>query len=113
MAGKNAFRATTKFEDYPPEPRLVLFHMIGCGHCDRLRPEWDAAVPRVLDEFESRGLSVHEWESTQIVPVTSRRFSLEGFPTIMLLHPSGESVQAQPVRHTSDSIVEFVREQFK
>jgi len=73
-------------EGFKGRKSLLLLHMEGCGHCEKLMPEWDkftqmnntSIVTKAVEKDDDRALV--------------KRYGVEGFPTILLLGSNGEKL---------------------
>ena len=63
---------------------IVFFHMTGCGHCEKMKPEWDKFVNGNPD-VSSRMVEAKEGDEANKLGITS-------YPTILMLNSSGEKV---------------------
>ena len=54
--------------------KLVLFHADWCGHCKKMKPDWD----KVKSEFPNRCQDI---ESEQITQEHRDKYDIKGFPT--------------------------------
>ena len=58
--------------------KVVYFYMNGCGHCNTFSPIWDEFI-------QSCPISTEEIESDDIGEARMKKYSISGFPTIVLL----------------------------
>lgn len=57
------------------QPVIVFFYMIGCPHCEHMKPTWE----KFKSKAKSRGVSVQEIESSNVKPEDN----VQGFPTVV------------------------------
>lgn len=88
---------------------LVLFHMIGCGHCDALMPTWD----EVSKSFPSSlKIEASEASISTDLKVDSDKLmkwkaeNVRGYPTIVKVQ--GGNIIEYDGERTKQSILDFV-----
>ncbi|KAK4532571.1 hypothetical protein CCYA_CCYA12G3428 [Cyanidiococcus yangmingshanensis] len=85
---------------------LVKFVAPWCGHCKRMKDDWDAAAKALSDQ---KGLLVGEVDATVETKLRDR-FDIRGFPTIKLF-VDGKPVADYNGERTTDALVSFVKRQ--
>ena len=82
---------------------IVLFHMEGCGHCEKLMPTWD-----VFEKNYSTNTHVHigKINVTQ-KPEAAEQYGIESFPTIVYINDE-EIVDVYQGDRTYNSLVQFL-----
>jgi thiol-disulfide isomerase/thioredoxin len=63
---------------------VVYFYMIGCPHCEAMRPAWEDAKKKL----KKGGMEVNEKESKQVGPMDG----VQSFPTVVA-YKAGEEVK--------------------
>jgi protein disulfide-isomerase-like protein len=81
---------------------LVAFTAPWCGHCTRLRPEWEAAAQQLRDEPVLLG-----WLDATKYTDLAQQYQVKGYPTIKLFSP-GAAVQDYPGERMAGAIVQFM-----
>jgi protein disulfide-isomerase A6 len=81
---------------------LVAFTAPWCGHCTRLRPEWQAAAQQLRDEPVVLG-----WLDATKYTDLAQQYQVKGYPTIKLFSP-GATVQDYPGERAAGAIVQFM-----
>lgn len=90
-------------EGYTGKKSLLLLHMEGCGHCDKLMPEWDkftqmnntSIVTKAIEKDEDRSLV--------------KKYGVEGFPTILLLDSNGKKLDTYNGDRNSQSLLSYCK----
>lgn len=59
--------------------KLLLFHADWCGHCKKMKPDWD----RVKSEYPGRCEDV---ESNNITQEHRDNYNIKGYPTIFIIN---------------------------
>lgn len=92
------------------QPALVLFHMTGCGHCERMMPEWDKLADVDL------GVRVEKVNGPENPPVCKKN-NVNGFPTIIYFK-DGDKMNSDSSNkvvfegdRSVDGFVDFVHQQ--
>ena len=80
---------------------LVLFHMKGCGHCDKMMPEWDA-----FEKDNNTGVSSKKLERSEAGGLLEKH-NVGGFPTILLLDNNDNKVAAYNGERTKQGFLAF------
>lgn len=62
------------------EKQLVLFYADWCGHCKKLKPDWDEAATAVGSE---KMIKVNVGDGTPEQVKTMNTYGIKGFPTIL------------------------------
>jgi len=64
----------------PDEKQLVLFHADWCGHCKKIKPDWDEVAGQVGD---GKMIKVNVGDGTEEQKKTMAKYGIQGFPTII------------------------------
>ena len=65
---------------------LFVYHP-SCGHCERMKPDWEnleKTASTLPDTYQL--ITIH----ADAVPHIKKRFSVNGFPTLLTLHKGGK-----------------------
>jgi hypothetical protein len=76
---------------------VVYFYMIGCPHCEAMRPAWDDAKKKL----KKGGAEVSEKESQQVKPDDG----VSSFPTVVKYESGQEVKRIEGSRDKGDQIV--------
>jgi thiol-disulfide isomerase/thioredoxin len=76
---------------------VVYFYMIGCPHCEAMRPAWDDAKKKL----KKGGVSVEEKESKQVSPDDG----VSSFPTVVVSKNGEEVKRIEGSRESGSEIV--------
>lgn len=79
------------------QPTVVYFYMIGCPHCEAMRPAWEDAKKKL----KGKKMNVMEKESHE---VTSED-NVQGFPTIVIRKNGKEVKRIEGERNSSGEIL--------
>lgn len=93
-----------KTENYSSR-QIVLFHLPGCGHCERLRPSWN----KLVSDFSNNSLVSFKEVSGDLEPEEVQKYNITGFPTILQLD-SGVKVRTYTGDRSLESLKLFVEE---
>lgn len=82
---------------------LVLFSMVGCGHCEDIKPTWDLLVNNYgnNDYIEIKQIVAQEH------PDIVKQYGVTGFPTILALH-NGKVLKKYEGDRSYESLVKFM-----
>ena len=85
--------------------QVIFFHMNGCGHCTKFKPEWS--------KFESKaaslGVSTKQIEASDASGEELRKkYKVEGYPTVVLVQ-GGQHKTFEGDR-TADALEKFVKD---
>lgn len=76
---------------------VVYFYMIGCPHCEAMRPAWEDAKKKL----KKGGAEVKEKESQQVTAVDG----VSSFPTVIAYKSGQEEKRIEGSRENGDQIV--------
>lgn len=69
----------------PDGRRLVFFYANWCGHCQKMKPEWDKLVQKYNQTYQ-----LEQYEADEHKDIMKKE-QIEGFPTIKLYKADGTS----------------------
>jgi thiol-disulfide isomerase/thioredoxin len=84
------------------EKQLVLFYANWCGHCKKMKPDWDSASQEVGNE---KMIKVDVGEGTSEQKKMMEKYDVQGFPTILVFE-NGEYVSKHEER-SKESFLDF------
>ncbi|XP_067937992.1 protein disulfide-isomerase A5-like [Watersipora subatra] len=83
---------------------LVMFYAPWCGHCKKMKPDYETAATALKDEGEEGKLAaVDATESTDL----GERYGVKGFPTVIYFRDGIQMWQVSA--RTADKIIEFMK----
>jgi thiol-disulfide isomerase/thioredoxin len=90
-------------EGFEGHTTLLLNHMKGCGHCEELMPEWD--------KFESQNDTIIKTKKVEVNddPSVAKKYGVKGFPTILLIGPTGEKLDTYEGTRDSNGLLSYVK----
>ena len=83
---KQLMKSREGLEGQNNQKTLLLCHMNGCGHCDKLMPDWDKFARGNKTDILTKKVEVGD------DPSYAKKYKVEGFPTILLLGSNGEKL---------------------
>ncbi|ADX06678.1 putative disulphide isomerase [Organic Lake phycodnavirus] len=84
------------------DKQLVMFYADWCGHCKKIKPQWDEASTEIGNE---KMIKVNVGEGTPEQKELMEQYDVNGFPTILIFE-NGQSKGPFPSRDKS-SFLEF------
>lgn len=84
------------------DKQLVLFYANWCGHCKKMKPDWDSASQEVGNE---KMMKVDVGEGTPEQKKMMEKYDVQGFPTILVFE-NGEYVSKHEER-SKKSFLDF------
>lgn len=84
------------------DKQLVLFYANWCGHCKKMKPDWDSASQEVGNE---KMIKVDVGEGTSEQKKMMEKYDVQGFPTILVFE-NGEYVSKHEER-SKESFLDF------
>jgi protein disulfide-isomerase-like protein len=75
--------------------KLVLFYADWCGHCKKIKPEWDKTAKKV-NKDDTLMIKVNCGEGTDKDQEIMKKYKIEGYPTII------KFVNGKPQEYTGD-----------
>jgi len=99
-----AFNCYTRTrEGFDGSKELLLLHMNGCGHCEKLMPEWKNFVANNDTNIKPRDVEMNE------DPDLIKKYNVKGFPTILLLGENGKKLDTYDGPRTSDGLLNYCK----
>jgi len=90
-------------EGFDGQKTLLLCHMDGCGHCDKLMPEWDSFTRANKTDILTKKVEANEDSSLM------KKHEVEGYPTILLLGSNGEKLDTYDGDRTKDGLLSYIQ----
>lgn len=91
-------------EGFTGPKELVLVHMTGCSHCEKLMPQWIAAKSENPTDIQMRKVERLEGDG----PELCEKHDVQGFPTILLLQ-GGELVDRYSGDRTKEGLINYLK----
>lgn len=85
--------------------QLVLFYAPWCPHCKTMMADWDKFAAE--NKSSVKAIKVNSDEKPDLV----KEYSVQGFPTILLLDASGKNIATYEGERTAKGFAEFVKTQ--
>jgi len=63
--------------------KLVLFYADWCGHCKKVKPDWDEAAKQ-MNKDEKKMIKVNCGEGTKDDKAVMEKYNIDGYPTIII-----------------------------
>ena len=63
--------------------QLVLFYADWCGHCKKIKPEWDQAATEIKDK-DKKMLKINCGGGSEKEKELMEKYNIDGYPTIIL-----------------------------
>jgi hypothetical protein len=68
---------------------IVLFYMDGCGHCEKMKPDWNKLIDELKEKHKDEIiLGAIESSNMDMFKKSGISPSVSGFPTILYFHPN-------------------------
>lgn len=87
--------------------KLVLFYADWCGHCQKVKPEWEKAVAKVNTKNEVKMIKVNCGEGTEQDQEVMKKYNVDGYPTII------KFVNGKPTLYRGDRDADSFADIFK
>ena len=88
---------------------FCLIHMDGCGHCERLMPDW-----MKLQKENNAGNTGIVMKAINMKTDEGKKLvadnNISGFPTMLLLDGSGKKIKAYEGQRTIEGLRDFIEE---
>jgi thiol-disulfide isomerase/thioredoxin len=88
-------------EGFEGNKELLLLHMNGCGHCEKLMPEWQQFTNNNNTNIKTRDVEMSE------DPSLMDKYKVNGFPTILLLGENGKKLDTYDGPRTADGLLSY------
>lgn len=96
-----------RFEGYDnPNKILTFFSMEGCGHCNKMKPEWDNFSKNNTTSIKTKIIDSNSPEFEE----HSKKHDIKGFPTILLLNEKGDKLKDYDGGRNSEELHKFCKE---
>lgn len=86
--------------------KLVLFYADWCGHCNKVKPDWDKAANDV-NKGDVKMIKVNCGEGTENDQQLMKKYNIDGYPTII------KFVNGTPSLYRGDRDSDSFKEMFK
>ena len=96
----NYLTSSQKFLE-PGSKELLLMHMNGCGHCERLMPEWKKFETNNNSGISTRAVEISDGQDL------AKKYNVNGFPTILLLGKNGKKLDTYDGPRTADGLSSY------
>jgi thiol-disulfide isomerase/thioredoxin len=63
--------------------KLVLFYADWCGHCQKVKPDWEKAASSVNTSEDKKMIMVNCGEGTDHDQKVMKKYNVDGYPTII------------------------------
>lgn len=63
--------------------KLVLFYADWCGHCKKVKPDWETAAKNVNTSDDKKMIMVNCGEGTDDDQKIMKKYNVDGYPTII------------------------------
>jgi len=90
-------------EGFEGHTTLLLNHMNGCGHCEKLMPEWDQFAKENDTIIKTKKVEVNE------DPSIAKKYGVKGFPTILLIGPTGEKLDTYEGDRSKEGLFSYIK----
>ena len=94
-------------EGFEGQKTLLLNHMTGCGHCEKLMPDWNKCEKQNKSNIKMKKVEVNE------DPSYAKKYDVQGFPTILLLDSNGEKLDTYDGPRTLDGLLSYLKSKTK
>lgn len=84
--------------------KLTLFHMTGCGHCEKMMPEWDK-----FSKLNPNSSAKYEASSPKGKEL-GKEHGVQGYPTILLLDANNKKLKDYDKGRTAAEFKAFITE---
>jgi thiol:disulfide interchange protein len=64
-------------------PAIIDFYADWCGHCKKMKPEWDETAEKVNKE-KKRMIKINVGEQTDEQQALLAKYHIDGFPTVLI-----------------------------
>lgn len=86
--------------------KLVLFYADWCGHCQKVKPEWEKAAS-AINKDEKKMIMVNCGEGTDEDQKVMKKYNVDGYPTII------KFVNGTPSLYRGDRDADSFKDMFK
>jgi len=86
--------------------KLVLFYADWCGHCQKVKPDWEKAAASVNTKDDKKMIMVNCGEGTDEDQKVMKKYNVDGYPTII------KFVNGTPSLYRGDRDADSFKEMF-
>ena len=96
---------TSFLNDIKNKTVCVYFYNRDCGHCKKLKPEWDKAEAKLNDKMVSVDLT----DSSVAVNEIQKKYNIMSYPTIVILK-NGSITDTYNGERTESALMQYVNQ---
>jgi thiol-disulfide isomerase/thioredoxin len=89
-------------EGFGQPSKFVLFHWKDCGYCKEMMGEWNAFHASNKSSIKSSKIERDD------NPALLKKYSIDGFPTILLLDDKGSIIEKYNGERTKDGFMAYI-----
>ena len=88
------------------KPMMLMVHMVGCGHCERMKSDWSALESELQPDIVVASVRAGS-DADEKLPANVKSMAEKGYPLVVAVTPEGEAVEYEQAgggeyRSTSD-----------
>ena len=89
---------------------LTLLHMNGCGHCEKMMPEWNSAAEE--NNKKNKNIKMVKYERSESKgKELNKKLDISGFPTIVLLDKNDKELDTFSGDRTKQGFLDYIKQQ--
>ena len=74
------------------KPMMLMVHMVGCGHCERMKSDWSALESELQPDIVVASVRTGS-DAYEKLPANIKSMAEKGYPLVVAVTPEGKAIE--------------------